>query len=36
VALERLMAEAAADLRFEDAAAHRDEILILKGHSNDA
>ncbi|MDQ6969936.1 MAG: excinuclease ABC subunit UvrB [Mariprofundus sp.] len=29
--LERLMTEAAADLRFEDAAAHRDEILNLQG-----
>jgi excinuclease ABC subunit B len=29
--LERLMAEAAADLRFEDAANHRDEIEKLKG-----
>ncbi|NOR73368.1 MAG: excinuclease ABC subunit UvrB [Mariprofundaceae bacterium] len=29
--LERLMAEAAADLRFEDAAHHRDEIGKLKG-----
>jgi len=28
--LERLMTEAAADLRFEDAAAHRDEILNLQ------
>jgi len=34
--LERLMTEAAADLRFEDAATYRDEILTLKGHSNDA
>ncbi len=29
--LERLMTEAAADLRFEDAARHRDEIEKLKG-----
>jgi len=29
--LERLMTEAAADLRFEDAAKHRDEIEKLKG-----
>ncbi|MCF7821071.1 MAG: excinuclease ABC subunit UvrB [Mariprofundaceae bacterium] len=29
--LERLMAEAAADLRFEDAANYRDEITKLKG-----
>jgi len=29
--LQRLMTEAAADLRFEDAAAHRDELLILQG-----
>ena len=28
--LERLMLEAAADLRFEDAAAHRDELQRLK------
>ncbi len=28
--LERLMTEAAADLRFEDAASHRDEILTLQ------
>jgi len=30
--LERLMTEAAADLRFEDAAKHRDEIEKLKGN----
>ncbi len=30
--LERLMTEAAADLRFEDAAAHRDEMLQLQEH----
>jgi len=34
--LERLMTEAAADLRFEDAAAYRDEILALKGTIADA
>jgi len=34
--LERLMTEAAADLRFEDAAAHRDDILVLKGMATDA
>jgi len=34
--LERLMTEAAADLRFEDAAGHRDEILVLKGMATDA
>ena len=28
--LERLMTEAAADLRFEDAALHRDEIATLR------
>jgi len=28
--LERLMTEAAADLRFEDAASYRDEILRLQ------
>ncbi|GAV19467.1 excinuclease ABC subunit B [Mariprofundus micogutta] len=33
--LERLMVEAAADLRFEDAAQHRDEILKLKEQSID-
>lgn len=31
--LERLMVEAAADLRFEDAAKHRDELLKLKEQS---
>jgi len=35
-ALERLMTEAAADLRFEDAAKHRDELLTLKEHGNHA
>ncbi|MDQ6974847.1 MAG: excinuclease ABC subunit UvrB, partial [Mariprofundaceae bacterium] len=34
--LERLMTEAAADLRFEDAAKHRDELLTLKEHGNHA
>jgi len=34
--LERLMTEAAADLRFEDAASHRDEILKLRGQTTDA
>jgi excinuclease ABC subunit B len=34
--LERLMAEAAADLRFEDAALHRDEILRLKMNASNA
>jgi len=29
--LERLMAEAAADLRFEDAVRYRDELIALKG-----
>jgi len=29
--LQRLMTEAAADLRFEDAATHRDELLHLQG-----
>ncbi|OIO72899.1 MAG: excinuclease ABC subunit B [Zetaproteobacteria bacterium CG1_02_53_45] len=33
--LERLMVEAAADLRFEDAAKHRDELLKLKEQSID-
>jgi len=28
--LERLMTEAAADLRFEDAGKYRDELLMLK------
>jgi excinuclease ABC subunit B len=31
--LERLMTEAAADLRFEDAASCRDELLKLRGHT---
>ncbi len=34
--LERLMTEAAADLRFEDAAGYRDEILALKECAEDA
>ncbi|MDQ6995586.1 MAG: excinuclease ABC subunit UvrB [Mariprofundaceae bacterium] len=34
--LERLMTEAAADLRFEDAAKYRDELLTLKEHGNHA
>ena len=34
--LERLMTEAAADLRFEDAVKYRDELLRLKGQQNDA
>ncbi|MDQ6952707.1 MAG: excinuclease ABC subunit UvrB [Mariprofundaceae bacterium] len=34
--LERLMTEAAVDLRFEDAAKHRDELLTLKEHGNHA
>ncbi|RME33316.1 MAG: hypothetical protein D6794_11725, partial [Deltaproteobacteria bacterium] len=29
--LERLMLEAAADLRFEDAAKYRDELEALRG-----
>ncbi len=33
--LERLMTEAAADLRFEDAARHRDEIEKLKDQASD-
>jgi len=34
--LERLMSEAAADLRFEDATTYRDELLTLKEHGNHA
>ena len=34
--LERLMMEAAADLRFEDAAKHRDELAALKDRVSDA